>query len=88
MRFQEQKKTDVLSNDIFSKVNGFLYVYTYSFPKLSILYTESSEKLCPQDWCLNNQVRYLSRYTGMDYVYQISMLQSKKRHVTLEAVGK
>jgi len=27
------------------------------------------------------------RYTGMDYVYQISMLQSKKRHVTLEAIG-
>jgi len=27
------------------------------------------------------------RYTGMDYVYQISMLQSKKRHVVLESLG-
>jgi len=27
------------------------------------------------------------RYTGMDYVYQISMLHSRKRHVVLDALG-
>ena len=27
------------------------------------------------------------RYTGMDYVYQISMLQSQKRYIILDALG-
>jgi len=27
------------------------------------------------------------RYTGMDYVYQISMLQSQKRYIILDSLG-
>lgn len=27
------------------------------------------------------------RYTGMDYVYQISMLQSRKRYIVLDSLG-